>query len=310
MRWDLRKGLCRWARRATRAAGLGLLAALATIPLPTARTTAATPKSAPKAAPKSTNTAKPLSQRNARLECVQGIPWQSFDRETREEVQQLTKAGAIFRRLPAQVIPCDPRLFSFMLENPELLVNIWDVMGISKVTMTRTGPNEFTASDGAGTSCNLRVIHRAQDMQVVLADGVYEGPAFPKAIRGRCLLVLRSASLQETDGREYITARLDAFIDFDQVGLDLIAKTLQPWIGRIADYNFSETVGFVGSLSRTAEVNPLGVQRLSTRLNRVDPAVSARFGELSLDIARLAAERQTSNEVARLARVPGASGGN
>jgi hypothetical protein len=281
---------------------------LATIPLPTARTAAATPKATPTA--KTSPTAKPLSQRNARVECVQGIPWQSFDRETREEVQQLTKGGTIFRRLPAQVIPCDPRLFSFMLDNPELLVNIWEVMGISKVTMTRTGPNEYTAADGAGTSCNLRVIHRGQDLQIVLAEGVYEGPAFPKAIHGRCLLVLRSASLQETDGRDYITARLDAFIDFDQVGLDLIAKTLQPWIGRIADYNFSETIGFVGSLSRTAEVNPLGVQRLSTRLNRVDPAVSERFGELSLDIARLAAERQTSNEVARLARVPGASGRN
>jgi hypothetical protein len=123
---------------------------------------------------------------------------------------------------------------------------------------------------------------------------------------------MRSAYLQETDGRDYITARLDAFIDFDQVGLELIAKTLQPWIGRIADYNFSETVGFVGSLSRTAEVNPAGVQRLSMRLNRVDPEVRARFGDLSLDIARLAAERQSAGEMpaAHLARLPESGRGN
>jgi len=243
---------------------------------------------------------------------LQTIPWQAFDKETREQIQTLTKSSTIFRRMPAQVFPCDPRLFSFMLENPELLVNIWEVMGISKVEMTRTGPNEYAAADGAGTTCTLRIVHRSPDMQIVMADGVYEGSAFPKPIRGQCLLVLRSAYLQETDGRDYITARLDAFIDFDQMGLELIAKTLQPWIGRIADYNFSETVGFVGSLSRTAEINPVGVQRLSTRLNRVDPEVRARFGDLSLDIARLAAERQEAGDqsVTRLARLPEAGRGN
>lgn len=297
-----RRGVRFAARRWKRAAGLGLLAVVAAMPLPTARTEGAAPKAA--------SAGKPLSQRNARLECVQTIPWQSFDQETREQVQQLTKTGAIFRRMPAQVFPCDPRLFDFMLANPELLVNIWEVMGISQVALSRVAPDEYTASDGAGTRCTMRVVHRSREQQIVLAEGVYEGPAFPKAIHGRCLLVLRSAYLQETDGRDYVTARLDAFIDFDQAGLDLIAKTLQPWIGRIADYNFSETVGFVGSLSRTAEVNPLGVQRLSTRLNRVDPEVAARFGDLSLDIARLAAERQAGSveAVSRVARAPATAG--
>ena len=65
-------------------------------------------------------------------------------------------------------------------------------------------------------------------------------------------------------------------------------------------------MAFVGSLSRTAEVNPAGVQRLALRLNKVDPELRGRFAELSLAIAEHAVRRaaEADGAVARLARLP------
>jgi hypothetical protein len=45
---------------------------------------------------------------------------------------------------------------------------------------------------------------------------------------------------------------------------------VQPWISKIADRNFVETLSFVSNFSRTAEKNPQGMQRLATRLASLD----------------------------------------
>jgi hypothetical protein len=54
------------------------------------------------------------------------------------------------------------------------------------------------------------------------------------------------------------------------MGIELVAKTVQPWISKIADRNFIETLSFVSNFSRTAEKNPQGMQRLATRLASLD----------------------------------------
>ena len=66
----------------------------------------------------------------------------------------------------------------------------------------------------------------------------------------------------------------------------MLAKIFTPLTGKVADANFCQTVAFVGSLSRTAEVNKRGMQRLAGRLERVQPDVRKRFAELAGLVAR------------------------
>jgi hypothetical protein len=55
-----------------------------------------------------------------------------------------------------------------------------------------------------------------------------------------------------------------------QLGIEIIAKTVQPWIAKIADQNLIETLTFVSNFSHTAEKNPQGMQRLAYRLDTLD----------------------------------------
>ncbi len=98
------------------------------------------------------------------------------------------------------------------------------------------------------------------------AEGVYDGPMFPQPVQAQCVLVLRAGYVQETNGRYYITNRLDTFIHIDHVGLDLVAKTFSPLVTKTIDINFRETAAFVGVVSRTAAVNPQGMRRLAAKL--------------------------------------------
>jgi len=132
---------------------------------------------------------------------------------------------------------------------------------------------------------------------VVYAEGSYNGPLFMRPVKGRCLMVIKSGYVREPDGRYYITTRLDAFLNVEPGGAQLVTRTFHPLVGKVADSNFTQAVGFLGSLSRTAELNSRGVQRLASRLAHVKPeyrrqlaALAAAIGQQSAQVASRASQ--------------------
>ena len=208
-------------------------------------------------------------------------------------MQEVLQNVSVFRRVPVHVIDCDPDLYLFLARHPEVVVNIWQLMGISKVTLNRNAPNCYRGSDGAGTTGDIQLCYSNHDTQVVYADGSYEGPMFSKPIRAQCVLVLHGY-MQETNGRYYVTNRLDAFIHIDHAGLELIAKTFQTLVTKTVDVNFRETVSFVGTVSRTAEVNSEGMQRLASRLTSIEPETRDEFARVSNDVSNKANQREAA----------------
>ena len=155
------------------------------------------------------------------------------------------------------------------------MVDVWQMMGVSRVTLQQVADQAYQADDGAGTTGNVALCLRqlgpgAQNLAVVYADGAYDGKPFLKPLRAKSAIILQSGAVQETNGRNYITVRVDSFVCIEQMGIELVAKTVQPWINKTADRNFIETLGFVSTFSQTAEKNPQGMQRLAARLRTVD----------------------------------------
>jgi hypothetical protein len=248
------------------------------------------------------------SSRAAREDAIRSIPWDMLAPDMRQKIEGTITATSLYRRLPVQVTPCDPDMYLFLVRHPEVVVNIWEVMQISNVAIQRTGPDTFRATDNAGTACDIKFCYSDHETHVIYAEGAYSGPMFAKPIRARCVLLLKSGYLQETDGTYHITSRMDTFIQIEHTGVEILAKTLQMLIHHSADYNFVETAAFLGNISRTAEANPFGMQRLADRLTNLEPEVRERFAELSLEVGRKANERQTASRPASQARVVPASG--
>lgn len=221
------------------------------------------------------------SSRAARTEATRAIPWRQIEPQYRRAAQNVVNDASIYRRLPTRVIDCDPEVFNFLLQHPEVVIDIWRVMGISQVSLdklpagTHDSGSAYRGSDGAGTVGNVRYLYSdwkkdAENLAVIYADGSYDGKPFVKPLKAQSLILLRSGSVRETNGRQYITVRIDSFVKIEQMGIELVAKTVQPWIAKTADRNFIETLTFVSNFSRTAEQNPEGMKRLVTRLNAVD----------------------------------------
>ena len=239
----------------------------------------------------------------ARREAAAAIPLAKIDAAHRQAVREVVQAPSVFRRLPTNVIDCRPELFTYFAQNPDVLVSIWRTMGLSRVELTRTGERTFDLSDGAGTKVKLTIVEQscdgsAQNRIVMYAQGGYEGKPFPRPITAQCVLLLRSGSVVETNGRQYVAARLDSFVKLDRPTTEIMAKAASPFVGKTSDRNFADTLAFIANFSYTAENRPEAIAKLSDRLQQVD---APRRAELTTIASRCA----EANDEWRVSRAEG-----
>lgn len=236
------------------------------------------------------------SNRSARDEAIRMLPWKQMSPASRRTAQSVINNASIYRRLPTRIIDCDPDLFTFLLQHPEVVIDVWKVMGVSQVALNKAPDGVYYGTDGAGTTGTVRYLFsnwgaNAQNMAVVYADGGYIGAPFVTPLKAQSIMLVRSSAVQETNGRRYITVRIDSFVRVEQLGIEIIAKTVQPWINKTADQNLIETLTFISNFSRTAEKNPQGMQRLATRLNAVDEPTRNELVALCFRTAERYAQR-------------------
>ena len=219
-----------------------------------------------------------LFNRQLRDEALRAIPFNEMSESVQAKLQSVVSRATIYRRLPAQTVDCDPDLHVLLVRHPEVVVNIWQLMGVTKVKVNRTGPLTFDATDGAGTVSRAELVYGTRDMQIFYAEGSYDGPLLQKPVTGACVLLLRSA-YGERDGKPSVSDTLDVFARLDHLGAEIIVKTLYPAVAKSVDYNFSESVKFVGQVSQAAELNGPGMQRLASHLRNVQPEVRDFFAK-------------------------------
>jgi hypothetical protein len=225
----------------------------------------------------------------ARDSAIRSIPMDKLDAKAQAKVRNVLGITSVFRRLPISVIQCDPEMYLFLVHRPDVVVNTWRVLGLSQMSMERIGADTFRLDDGAGTRGTLEFLYRSNDTQLVYVSGTYRGPPFPKPVEGHGVLLLRCGYAQEPNNRYYITNRMDAFMAVEPGAAEIMTRTLQPLIGKIADANFAQTVGFVSSLSRTAELNEAGMHRLAGKLTLIEPAARQELVEIASRVAQRAA---------------------
>ena len=238
--------------------------------------------------------------RAAKKEAIEAVPLQKIAAQDRRAVKKVMTDCSLFRRMPTGIIQCDPEVFTFLMKHPEMLVEMWKELGISRVDLKRTGKNRFSLTDNAGTTAQLRVVEEkcesgAQNRIVMYADGAYEGKPFKKPVRAQVVLLLRSGSFRETNGQVYVAARLDTFLRIDRASIELIAKAMHPWVGKTADANFLDTLQFVGNLSQAGTRNPNSVQRLVSNLSNVSPDLRKEMLSLTIQNGKHPRIQRSSN---------------
>lgn len=233
------------------------------------------------------------SDRDIKRAAIEQIPWEKLSPPNRERVLEVVNRSAMFRRMPGRVIQCEPEFYQFLVENPNVVVGVWQVLGVTKMRLEPRGNDGYLMDDAAGTVAHLQYLLSSPNCHVVYAEGQYSGPLMFRPVQGRCVVVLNSTYLRENDGTAYVSADLDLFVQIDRAGLELLTKAMNPFFGAMAENNYRQTFAFLGSLYRTAAVRSTAMRRLAEQLTNVSPAVREQFASLIADAARRESENQT-----------------
>ena len=244
---------------------------------------------------------KPSSKSNSsyaqRQKVIAELPMKRLTRSAQQRILSVAKSPTIYRKLPTQAINCDRDMFLFLTRNPEVMVGMWDLMGITQVTTKKIGPYQLAAEDGSGTRCNVDLVYGDPAMHIFIAEGSYDGKMVAKPIRGKGVFVLRSTYATSADGKNTVTGTIDCFVQIESLGVDLIARTLSGLIGRSADNNFIETARFVAQVSQASEKNPPAMIDIAQRMPQVEERTKQQFVDVITTVARRSAavNRVTAN---------------
>src|SRR4051794_21235310 len=111
------------------------------------------------------------TSQQARDDAIRTLPIAQLTAESRRKLLAVAERPSIYRRLPTKSLDCDPALFLFLLRNPEVVVNIWQLMGVNNMSVQRVGPYLWKGSDGSGTTCDAELIYGTDNLHVMYCDG-------------------------------------------------------------------------------------------------------------------------------------------
>lgn len=228
-----------------------------------------------------------ISSREAKASAKRSIPFQRLNQNASQLVREVVENPSFFRRMPPQEIECNPEMFTFLVRRPEVMVNIWELMGITQVSTQRTSPFTFVAHDGVGTTAKCDLIYGDENLHIYYGTGDYDGSLTPRKVTGRCVCILQSRTASDDAGGSAIAGTMDVFLKLDNLGADLLTRTLAPLVGKTADYNFIETAKFISQISQICINNPAAAQELASQLGNVDGAVRQEFASIAAKIATL-----------------------
>lgn len=215
------------------------------------------------------------SHRSYRASGIKAIPFGEINAQATKRIKDVVNHTSFYRRLPVQTIDADPEYFRLLVRKPELIVSIWQLMGVTQMSTERTGPFSVKTNDGAGTISDLELIYGNDRLHIFYGNGSYTGPLLKQKLTGRCVIVLQTQSKETATGYE-LTNVLDIYLRVDNATASLITRTIQPLVGTTADHNFSESLKFVQRLNQSTRANGPGVKGMGKKL-QIDALVRKDF---------------------------------
>ena len=233
------------------------------------------------------------------------VPVDRMHGSAQSEVKKVLKNLSIYRRLPNIRCETDPRIVSYFLDNPEVAVGIWRVLGVSDVKMTRTSPHTFAADDGQGSRGNLTVVYRDSRQHVLFCDGVFLNPMNKKPIQARAVIHFRHQPEQMQDGRKFSRHDATMFVSLPSNTVEAVARAISPVSNKLADRNFEEVSLFIRMMNVAMADQPAWVKDLSTRLTDVTDEGRSSLVQLASTVHVEASSRYAGRPPLQTAGRPG-----
>ena len=172
-------------------------------------------------------------QLTAQEQAKHSIPWDKLTDTAKTKLRTVISDTTVFHRLKTQQFKCDESVYIHLVRHPEILTNIWELMGVTQLRIERTAPFSISIHDGQYTKTTLELVYGTSNLHVFHCEGSYKGMIIPTVSTGRAIIIIRS----KYDNAEVPTVKhqMDIFLQIDNAANQLLVKTLS--------YFFMKTAG-------------------------------------------------------------------
>lgn len=213
--------------------------------------------------------ARGSSSRSTLRDALNRLPLDDLSAEQRSRVDEVLKNRSMFRRLPTFSVDANEEVYNHLTHNPESVVGIWRVLGISKFTLDQTGPTRWYGDAGDGSTGTIDVLTRSPNRHLLLCSGQYKSPLLARPIEATAVMHLQSRYQQGDDLQPKVVHSLDLFVMFPSHTIDTVARVIAPVSHMIADRNFRELSLFVRFMNVAMERQPGWVEQTIQRIDGI-----------------------------------------
>lgn len=220
------------------------------------------------------------------------------DRATREQALkrlktlQMTPSGrqtadrvvgdlSLFRQVPEVRFEMDPDTYDYFLGHPDVVVSMWESLGISGIVLREVKPYQYRMDNPDGTACDIYYLRRSKEANVIYCEGEFKSPFLRKPIAATGVVCLYSKVEPQRDGTTFVKHQADAFIAFPNTAVETAAKLISPVSNYIADRNFQEISLFMHTISLTMARHPGWMQEQLKQMRGVGPEQSTELLKLT-----------------------------
>ena len=205
------------------------------------------------------------------------LPWDELSSATQAKIKQVAAGSPLFRRFPQQTVYADPEIYTFLLRHPDMVIGFWEHWGATQLSLREVRENHFVLKETTGTTAAIEVLHRTGDLCIVYAKGEYRGPLITKTYPGEVILILRTQLTRDSMNEPMIVCDLDALVQINSLGADVLAKMFFTSLAKIADSNFEVTVYFVSQVSKAASHNAAALKGSAEEVSSIRQEIFVDF---------------------------------
>lgn len=216
--------------------------------------------------------------KNQAVNTLRGVQLTASGKQT---VDRVLGSLSQYRRLPEVRFEVDPDTYNYFVGNPDVVVSLWQSMGISSINLTNVRPYQYRMTNTDGTVSDIYFLHRHRDVNVIYCSGEFKSPLLKHTITAEGVFCLYTKYEKDpATGATFVRHHADAFVAVPNLAVETAAKLISPVSNYIADRNFQEISLFMHTMSLTMERQAGWVQKQAEEMKGLQPEQIREFQHL------------------------------
>jgi hypothetical protein len=196
------------------------------------------------------------------------VPLDELPAEVRGRVRAVVERPTLQTRGPAETFVCQPPLYHWLLDHPDLAVRLWRCLGAKCTDIRAEGPDRFGWGDGQGSAVHWTTVLRKPGQRVWYAEGsVKPGPLLP-AVPVRAVVVLHLREGRDAEGHTTLRHQVELTLHTDSHAAALAARLMGASAPRVAEQYVAQIEMFFAALAWYLDQYPKQAEMLFAQLQR------------------------------------------